>query len=765
MQKKGELSKLAKILLIGSLIVILAIVIWFIIRGGKENQNTFDDSTLDLKISEVKKIDDSKLNITVKRNSGEGEFTGLSFTVSDGATTEVIKVESSIPENQNGNFVLNFLVINASRVEKISVSPIFQDKKGEEIIGTTKDEYLSPACSPSCPYGAQCGNNGCGGSCGNGCNSGYLCVDHKCIKQQSSSGGGGGGSSSDDESGEDEIVDNENETVCVPTTCSTLSRTCGTVSNGCTGTLNCGTCLTGEICAVNGTCIKEVLIDCGDVSCKSGEYCSNGVCLLTVPGDTYFVALNGNDNNPGTFEQPFYSWQRGVQATQPGDIVYIRGGVWMPTTHIMSGSYNTGGVAMGITTSGTRDAPIRYYNYPGEAPIIDASLLSPNPDRWMSGISLDHVEYIYFKGLTVRNIHQTPPDFTHAKPYSEVFGIGASYSANLRYENMVVHDIDGRAFQHWSGAWNDFDGPGAVYDYDNTTWINCDAYNLYDRYSLTPGNAADGWKVDTYYGNYYTWEGCRAFNYSDDGFDPHGSGYRIFKNCWAMSTDQYEGLSEAWDSEGNGFKTTGIGNFPGYVPGKEKFVRFENSIAADCAGTGFVSNLLMDTIDSVPSNSVVYNNLAYKTYGNFWDSSPNIGSYTRTGIYRNNIAYKSTYDGQGYSPLYEVGIYNPAIYTHSNNTWRSTPSESWPGWEYNPAYSVTDADFISLDTSQLARPRKADFSLPDITFGHLRQGSDLIDGGTVIPGYHCSTAGAHPGENCREWYGAAPDLGPFESNY
>lgn len=63
------------------------------------------------------------------------------------------------------------------------------------------------------------------------------------------------------------------------------------------------------------------------------------------------------------------------------------------------------------------------------------------------------------------------------------------------------------------------------------------------------------------------------------------------------------------------------------------------------------------------------------------------------------------------------------------------------------------------------RPRKADYSLPDITFGHLAQGSDLIDAGMIIPGYHCSTAGAHPGQNCRVWYGAAPDLGPFESNY
>ena len=44
----------------------------------------------------------------------------------------------------------------------------------------------------------------------------------------------------------------------------------------------------------------------------------------------------------------------------------------------------------------------------------------------------------------------------------------------------------------------------------------------------------------------------------------------------------------------------------------------------------------------------------------------------------------------------------------------------------------------------------------------LRTGSPAIDAGMVIPGYHCVSAGAHPSENCVEWYGTAPDIGPFE---
>ncbi len=259
MQKKGELPRLAVNLLIGSLIIILGVIIFFIVQGWDEKQEIYDDENVDLKISQVKKINDNTLDVTLKRNAGEGEFIGLSFQVSDGATTEIIRVNSSMPEEQTGNFLLKFISLNASRVKKISVTPIYLNEEGVEVIGNVQDEYITPnVCSNYCPTGAQCGFNGCGMQCGSGCDSGYLCLNYQCIKQQSSSGGGGGGSSggsSEDDTSEQEI--NENETICTPTTCSALQRTCGTVSNGCGETLNCGTCTTGYICQYNGTCIKD----------------------------------------------------------------------------------------------------------------------------------------------------------------------------------------------------------------------------------------------------------------------------------------------------------------------------------------------------------------------------------------------------------------------------------------------------------------------------------------------------------------------------
>ena len=72
----------------------------------------------------------------------------------------------------------------------------------------------------------------------------------------------------------------------------------------------------------NLSCKCQLLnnVICGDCSCKSGDYCSNDVCLLNVSGNTYFVATNGNDNNPGTFEQPFLSWGKAFRTAQAGDI-------------------------------------------------------------------------------------------------------------------------------------------------------------------------------------------------------------------------------------------------------------------------------------------------------------------------------------------------------------------------------------------------------------------------------------------------------------
>jgi hypothetical protein len=62
-------------------------------------------------------------------------------------------------------------------------------------------------------------------------------------------------------------------------------------------------------------------------------------------------------------------------------------------------------------------------------------------------------------------------------------------------------------------------------------------------------------------------------------------------------------------------------------------------------------------------------------------------------------------------------------------------------------FVVTDSDFMSVDTTGVRDPRKADGSLPDVNFMHLAAGSDLIDAGVDVG---------------IPYSGSAPDLGAFE---
>jgi hypothetical protein len=120
------------------------------------------------------------------------------------------------------------------------------------------------------------------------------------------------------------------------------------------------------------------------------------VCLLVfmlmalVPvsvsaGNKYYVAMNGNDSNPGTIKQPFKTIQRAVNVSYAGDTIYIRGGIYNEQVK----GLNSGMLGQWIT--------IRNYN--NENPIIDGTGKFTN-----GGIfHFTNQHHVLFYGLTVRN--------------------------------------------------------------------------------------------------------------------------------------------------------------------------------------------------------------------------------------------------------------------------------------------------------------------------------------------------------------------------
>jgi uncharacterized repeat protein (TIGR02059 family) len=444
--------------------------------------------------------------------------------------------------------------------------------------------------------------------------------------------------------------------------------------------------------------------------------------------NTYYVSTIGKDSNSGTISSPWLTWQKAFNTAQAGDTVYFRGGIWYPKSYTDDG--NTVVVhaprhVIGEYTgtihgyNGTAGNPVCFFNYPGEVPILDCSQVDTVGHRFNTGLGFTFSMYVHVKGLTIRNVYQPTCG-------NIACGVGADGCAHMIFTNMNVYNIGGRGMTYW-GANGYFD-----IENDSVEYYNCDIHNCYDPYSLEPGNGADGWKGGNEPGGYFHFEGCRAWNCSDDGFDVSGNSYAEFINCWSWG---HGWLGDQMD--GNGFKFGAVSDsFP------DPMRKITNCLAAFNFGTGFFD---LDYSGYYRNNSRIYNNTSYKNGYGFVNSQNTLKPWYLS-IYRNNIAYKSTeITPDGTSP-YNACLLD-AVYTESNNTWKLNDPRpgSWP-W-FVEAIAITDADFISVDSTGISGPRKTDGSLPDIHFLKISSTSKLKDAGIDVG---------------LPYYGSAPDLGYSE---
>jgi hypothetical protein len=406
-----------------------------------------------------------------------------------------------------------------------------------------------------------------------------------------------------------------------------------------------------------------------------------------IKGGSYYVAPGGSDVNPGSFDKPWGTWQKAFETAVAGDTVYFRGGVYYVKQIITAmGTLNP---PAGHGHNGTSDNYICFFNYPGETPILDGSFRSP--PVWNTGLDIVKANYIHFRGLTVRNLKQP-------SKAQVAGGIGTNDCSNLIFENMTVHDIGGIGYRYLGalGYW-----PPIVTD--TTYFINCDAYNCCDNLSSSTagqhgGGTADGFKADNEVGSYIVFEGCRAWNCSDDGFDLSGSTLGVFNNCWSVSNGYLDG-------DGTGFKNA----FPRdhvYTPIRV----MTNCIAAFNRAVGF--SQIVDNDYCCMSFSVM-NCIGYKNDRGFADRYGENCLIPKDKFYRNNISYGSK-EIKGY----EIYSFKLDV-IHSNNSWDS-------------AVTISDADFVSLSPEGLIGNRKADGSLPDLKFFKLAKGSDLIGAGVNV---------------------------------
>jgi len=450
-------------------------------------------------------------------------------------------------------------------------------------------------------------------------------------------------------------------------------------------------------------------------------------CLLSH-AHTFYVQdkaynENASDLNRGTdINYPWATWQKAFNTAAAGDTVYFRGGTWYPR------SDNYGNVTEHDPGSrrghnGTAANPICFFAYPpdvaeGNMPILDCRHTHPSTIGHV-GLKIDDARYLKFRGLTVTNVRSWP------REDREMWcaGIMVDKSYHLTLEHMTASYVGGVGY--------------FMSEHDSLFLINCDAHNNCDSLDLLlPGNDGDGFNLGdgdntTDTSTYAFISGCRAWNNSDDGFNLVSRNHMIIENCWAFENGDLEG-------DATGFKLS-------YSRVKSTSQRkVHNCIAAANGTSGFVDLNLHADIGPFWEYS---NNSAYANSVGFASGKGKVFDcdlHPALVIYRNNIAFASTGE---YPATFKACDYQyPTYVVQDHNTWIQTGS--YFHTEENPDYTVTAADFVSLDISQLRRPRNADGSLPSISFMRLNNGSDLVDGGIDVG---------------LPYHGSAPDLGVFEN--
>jgi len=432
---------------------------------------------------------------------------------------------------------------------------------------------------------------------------------------------------------------------------------------------------------------------------------------------------NASDINAGTdINRPWATWQRAFNTARAGDTVYFRGGTWYPQSDIY-GNVTMHYPANGNGHNGTYSNPVCFFAYPpdveeGNMPILDCIYTHPSTNNHI-GLYISDSRHVKFKGLKITNVQSWP------RESGEMWcaGIMAQDFEHLTLEHMTTSYIGGVGFM--------------TIDHDTLYLINCDSHNNCDSLDVSlPGNDGDGYTVfedkprgDTSQLVYMS--GCRAWNNSDDGINVITRKHLVMRDCWAWENGDFSG-------DANGFKMS-LSHLE--TTWKRQIY---NCIAANNSEAGFIDLNLDEQIGPFYE---YLNNTSYQDGQGFGSGKGQVFDCSRHParvIYHNNVSFATT---GPYPASFKACDYGyPTYVVQDHNTWRQTGS--YFHTEADPAYSLTADDFISLDASQLGRSRKADGSLPDITFMKLNSNSDLIDRGVDVG---------------IAYYGPAPDLGAFET--
>lgn len=315
---------------------------------------------------------------------------------------------------------------------------------------------------------------------------------------------------------------------------------------------------------------------------------------ITVPSS--YVALDGDDSNPGTIDLPFKTLSKAVSVATAGQTIYMRGGIYYFTETIT------------LSQRGNSVNMYKIWAYPDELPVIDFSGAPPGP---FSRGFLITGNYWHIKGLEIMRAQDN--------------GIKIEGSYNV-IEQCVLHENQDTGLQiGLASTSSNPDGTLAAYN----QVINCDSYRNFD--SATNGSNADGFACKLYPGKGNTFTGCRAWENADDGWDLFLTQYPVtIENSWTWHNGDPNlfGNPSAWGGNGNGFKMGGNYNHAAHII--RNCVAFDHVYGSGSTTKGFDQNHNLSGI-------TLYNNTAWGNMVNYsFNEEPDDGTHH---VLRNNVGF------------------------------------------------------------------------------------------------------------------------------
>ena len=383
----------------------------------------------------------------------------------------------------------------------------------------------------------------------------------------------------------------------------------------------------------------------------------------------YFLAPDGRDDGAGTMADPWFSLNRAWEVVGPGDIVYLRGGTYdLHTKPLLVGR------------SGTAEARIHVWAYPGETPV-----LRPGPDYVLEeyvGIFFTG-DYVHFRGLELTGFRNVDHFVAAA--------LRAEASSHNVFERLNVH--------HNGSGMRIQDGDGGGPASDDNLVLDSDFHHNEDPF--TGYGNADGLQIAfVSAGTHHVVRGCRAWSNSDDGFDFFANeGHVLVEDAWSWRNGWIPD-TETPGGNGDGFKLGITGDHP-----DEILRTIRRSIAFHNRLSGFHS-------EEGNARMEVFHSIAYDNAENGF----HFDYLNLVHVLRNDIALDN---GQHPYSLGSAGVTDHCAYGGGGEggTWANV---------------VSAADFESLSPTGIDGPRGADGSLPTIPFLRLAAGSDLVDAGADL---------------------------------